>query len=57
MFIVNQIIYVNNMRKLIGKESGDVAIVVNDYLIIINGVKYHYNNINGILKLTPIEFF
>ena len=45
------------MRRLKGKESGDVAIVVNDYLVIINGVKYHYNMIDGVMKVTPIEFF
>lgn len=45
------------MKKLIGRKSGDVAIIVNDYVIILNGKKYHYNMIDGVMKVTPIEFF
>jgi hypothetical protein len=45
------------MKRLIGKESGDIAVIVNDYLVIINGVKYHYNMIDGVIRLHRIEFY
>lgn len=44
------------MKRLIGRKSGDVAIIVNDYTIIINNVKYHYFIDNGVIKVTPIQF-
>ena len=51
------IFYVGYMRKLIGKNSGDVAIIVNDYVIIINGKKWHYSKENGVIRVHSIEFY
>lgn len=45
------------MRKLKGKKSGDIAIIVNDYTIILNGKKYHYTINDGVIRLHNIEFF
>lgn len=45
------------MKRLIGKKSGDVAIIVNDYVIIINDKKWHYTKENGVIKLHNVDFF
>jgi hypothetical protein len=45
------------MKRLIGKKSGDVAIIVNDYTIILNGKKYHYTKENGVIRLHNVEFY
>lgn len=52
-----KIFYVINMKRLIGKKSGDVAIIVNEYTIILNGKKFHYTKENGVIRLHNVEFF